>query len=294
MAYRIFPWCPGVKWELAGHVIRSRLPSHTIEEALTDREVIICCDDGGVLGAFFSLPFIKFVSSLNIAKKVWWSGPKESAPFAKAQGATPFDEKVEWSRYPTPWVIKKDMLFWNVMSDCFSGRSVSDPFKKMNRRAPIAHQILSNLLVPFSPTFYPRLSSQNRDKPFVVYVKSTNESKICSDPILQWNEKELGILQRLLLAKGIELIKCSSSQELGPLLQGAKVVIAEEIDYSLVTLLFSKGGVVGTKPQGWDYTFDLEFNRTILKKNNPIYLGELSVEKVFGWIEKGDRSWKIK
>jgi len=277
---------------MSGLFVKQALPSDTISETLEGKDITICCQ-GGLLESFFSLPFIELVSLIGNYKTLSWCGPEVGKEIVRFQGLVSSleGEELDWSRYPTPWVLKGNDLFWNATYACFNGTSPKDPDRRIPRYAAISSQILSNLLGPYSSLYQPRFRKlKYSSEKQVIYIPSSKEK------VLGWGREDVIRFREMLRLKGLDLKVCEKPKEWIPLLESAKAIVAEDIGNSILSLLVSKADLVG-RPfvYGETHTFDLSKNKKWLDAPNSLFLNErFCPEVIANWIYKKGNKWKIK
>lgn len=300
---RYFPFAPGVPWKLrGGRYVVPEINAYAWNHALKDRDVVVALGHGGLFEAFASLSIMETVNCLSPGKTIYWAGNPKFNQLVRLNGLArlaPFDLPQELlDNYPVPLFLdQKRHAIFNCLNNYRVVKTYAGDIGYKDKRSAF-RQIASNSTQSWSESYLPTFRTSGCPPELTAWAKVSRfhftQPYVCIFPdrgvsehhisVLRWNANHLKSFAALLRSTGITVVVCTNdvrsfyNSELhvvSPkidnviyLMQHAKAVLSEEVDYLLIANAVSNAALIARIIRG---EFSLNKNNRFLGRQNVIY-----------------------
>lgn len=276
---RYFPFSPGIGWKIRnGKYVVPEINLDVWNKISSGKDIMVV-SYGGFIESYISLCYLEILNYIIPNNTLYWCGDSRFDSLIRLNGLArmgSFPKELLW-RYPVPIFMDADK---NVYFNCLNNVSKVQPYyggSGYKDKSPLIKQLLRNSTLPWDKQYLPKMRrSTFPSKEFLQWSKlvkfDLNKPFICIFQDLgwsqhkctsfKWSETQIKSLSSMLKQKGISTIVFtkvsgkfygSSVYCMQPLMESilgviprAKAVLAEEIDFLLLSAMISNTKVITT------------------------------------------------
>jgi len=313
---KYFPFAPNIPWYVKQDFIIPKMNADIFSRAIENKDICLVCY-GGFFETYFSLSILELLNSIYLGKNFYWKGNLNFYKLVEINNLTcndkaPIIEKKHLRNYPIPLFFdRENFVYFNCLNDYVTKISLTE-FKRKLNSGPITKQLFLNSFNNWNIKYKPKMRLLKETKSFKSWSAANNFNLTnkyvlifpdrigwsihnCSN--LKWNINHIRSLSAMLSLHGYKTIVVTNHKNynnhniisINPdienimlLMNNAKAILSEEVDFSLVALLNSSAKIIGLDS---DSIFNLYLNNIYLNTTNELFLQkELKVIDVFNAI----------
>lgn len=306
MSFKIFPFSPGIPWEINKGILKPKLSFQILNKTIDDKNIIVACY-GGLFEAFLTLYFFEAFNKIWPSKKLIWSGNQLFKELIEANGLAKFSDEIPksiLSKYPVPLFFDKcNNAIFNPLNNYMKIKPYYGGLKSFNNNDICFKQIWSNSLLDskhicspkFRNDFYDQkfqtsllLSKFDYNKPYILIVDETKHS-MHSVNCISWNAQQIKSFAAIVSQIGYNVVILTSHtsaylnnnlnsififdfnlNSFFNLVKKSKLIISKEIDYLLIAQLISDNYLISNNSN--KKCFDFNRLNYFLKTKNKVKL----------------------
>jgi hypothetical protein len=301
--YKFFPFSGGIRWEIAhGKYIHPQIDLDTWNRALEDKDIIVVAF-GGLLETLFSLTFVEALKILRPNQNLYWLGSEKYSNLHFMNGGSKncninLTPKI-LKNYPTPIFFDADnRVYFNVLNNFLLKKSYWNRYP-LNRTETVFEQIFSNLSVPWSKSYLPKLRNIGTDfiDGLIKANRINSKSKIITiilentdKDILKWGTQQIKEFVQIASSRGFKVVVFSHDisrfygskilvfeydvRKILQTIKTTKLLLSNNINWLLSSLLISETAIVCKNESG---PYDIFKNAEYIEVENDIFSYQESV-----------------
>lgn len=289
---RIFPFSPGIAWDLDSDVVKPKVNHNKLTEKLKDKQIIVAAF-GGLFESVCSFGILENLNFFMPELPLFWSGHEKFKNILHMNGLAHFKTGLNPDillEYPVPLFFDAtDKAIFNCLNNYLNVHTFYGSKAYFDKRS-VVRQIVEKGLLPWNVDYRPRLRQIDDIKPlddwmrirkfqinqpFIVIIPDTTGHSLHERKCLNWNLTQIKAFNSLARSAGFNVLifddcvnKYQAETDLFILpinleyiiyfLSKASAVLSQEIDYLLVTNLIGQARIIALR----------QFNQFKLSKNN--------------------------
>lgn len=295
--YKIFPFCPGITWQLLYHkFIIPKLSYEVWKNLIENTEAFTVACYGGLLESVLSMGVFEMLKRHTFVPLAW-AGNAKYLHLVKAQGIAEehtFTDisKKKVKKFPTPlFKDRAGRIYFNYLNNYLQVYKWDQTFNYRSNFA-ITKQLTDNGIAKWNPAYFPKFNGLDsswikaqglyNERIILILPKKTYHSNH-NISMLSFSPMKINSLAALLYNQGFKIVIMSDEpnryysvltksllfnlEQVLTLLPLAHTVMAKEIDY-LILAMGGKAKIIGKKQT---HEYRLENNAKKLMVNNKIY-----------------------
>lgn len=297
---KYFPFCKGIGWKCTS-VIKPKLDGDSWNRAVSDRTPIITCF-GGLYEHYFSLSIIEALNKILPSKKVYFNGDEKFNALIKLNGISLPENLITpelVKNYPLPLFFDEDdNVYFNVLFNYLEYHNVVGEVIFKNKNS-ISKQIFINSCLDWNISYTPQLRNLtepleftkwkeskkfNIDKPFVLIFPDSTDLSMHSVSMLDWSIAQVKSFVSMCSGSGIHTVIITKNggrytginslvippnlEQILYLIQKCNVILSNEIDFLLLSLILSKNATVFARDQ--KHRYSIKYNQKFLQTDKKI------------------------
>lgn len=301
MSVCYFPFCPGIPWQLnSSRVVQPTLNSEIWSKAVNDKNPIITCF-GGLFETFFALSYAEALNKLIPTKKLIFNGNSTFNKLISLNGLATSGNlisKSEIEQYPLPLFFdQENNVYFNCLFNYLKIYNNINVYAYKNLKA-LSKQIFINSCLPWNINYIPKLRNLieppefakwklskkfNIDKPFVLIFPDKTGLSEHPQSALKWSINDIKSFISMTYGSGMESVIVTKNigrytginslviepnlEHIFYLIEKCGVILAEEIDFLLISLMISKNATVVSRKNKYQYSIksNKKFYKTDIK-----------------------------
>jgi hypothetical protein len=301
---KFFPFSAGIPWKIKNKkYLVPEMEKEIWDNVLLNKNLVVLAY-GGLIESFFSLTIINAISKIELDRNIFWSGNKEYIHLINAHKVAMYrDTPNIGHKYPVPLFFDKhNYAYFNCLNNYIIERSYYLKNDR-ERKDPLLKQIFDNSFMSWDSAYIPKLKYFDYTK-YNHWTKSVrfydNKKYIVVIPeskskhglrCLSWTHDDILGLTAMMRQFDINVVVCTKDKgkyynssifvsddefcNIFPLIENAYIVLSEDIDYLLLSLMVSDAKVfINSLSEIKRTAFDIYKNAEYLNCENMIYSSE--------------------
>lgn len=298
-----FPFCPGIGWNVTSNkTIIPELDGDGWNKAVVERDSVITAF-GGLFEAFMSLTYLEALNKLYPGKKLIYNLNEQFKTLVNFNGLADQKEYISKQlidKYPIPLFFdKENNTYFNSLYNYINEYSYDGSFLYRSY-APLAKQIFGNFCLNWDINYSPQLRNLidpkeisqwrdtrkfNIDKPYVLIFPDKTDLSIHTYSMLDWTIPQIKSFVSMVCGLGYNSVIVTKNvgkytgmnalvippkiDQIFCLIEKCSVILSDEIDFLLISLLWSKNSFIIGRQNKKEYS--LKSNQKFLRTDKKIF-----------------------
>lgn len=275
---RYFPFSPGIGWKIKnGKYIIPEINLDVWDKIILNKNIVVVVY-GGFIESYISLCYLEMLNCVTPNNPMYWCGHSKFESLAYLNGIAKslqvFPEELI-VKYPTPiFMDAEESVYFNCLNNVLTVKPYYGGVGYRDK-SPLIKQLLRNSTISWDNRYIPKFRKLSfPTKSFLQWTKLTkfdsNRPYVClfqnldwsnhTKSTLKWNETQIKALSAMLRQKGISTVVFTKTpgkfygssvycvpitiENILYIINHAKAVLAEEVDFLLVTLMSSTAKII--------------------------------------------------